>query len=145
MGKRNTLAGARLLFGLLALVALVAQLVVHIRHRFDVVNFFSYFTNLSNLFAAVVLLFGAASLVQHRELTAARNIVRGAAVVAIAVVGIVFSVLLRDDDLGQLLPWVNFVLHYLMPVIVVADWLYLPPKETLGVRQIAFWLIYPLL
>jgi hypothetical protein len=61
-----------------------------------------------------------------------------------AIVGIVFSLLLRDDDLGQLLPWVNFVHHYLMPVVVVADWLYQPPKAKLAVRQLGYWLIYPL-
>lgn len=45
-----------------------------------------------------------------------------------ALVGIVFGALLRDVDLGDLLPWVNTVHHYIMPVVVVLDWLYQPPK-----------------
>ena len=61
-----------------------------------------------------------------------------------AVVGIVFSVLLRNEDLGSLLPWVNIVLHYVMPVVVVLDWLYQPPKTKLVVNQVVFWLIFPL-
>jgi hypothetical protein len=50
-------------------------------HRFDVVNFFGYFTNLSNIFAAVVFLIGAAFLIQQREPTQTQEIVRGASVV----------------------------------------------------------------
>ena len=38
-------------FALLVLVAIISQPVVHLQHGFDVVNFFSYFTNLSNIFA----------------------------------------------------------------------------------------------
>jgi len=44
-----------------------------------------------------------------------------------AIVGIVYGILLRDEDLGALLPWINVVLHYVMPVVVVLDWLYQPP------------------
>jgi hypothetical protein len=42
------------------------------------------------------------------------------------------------------LPWVNIVLHYIMPVVMVVDWLVLPPKTTLSLQQTAYWLIYPL-
>jgi hypothetical protein len=62
-----------------------------------------------------------------------------------ALVGIVFSVLLRNEDLGNLLPWVNTVTHYIMPVVVVLDWLYQPPQSMLAVKQIVYWLIFPLL
>ena len=58
MSKRTLLIGGRLLFGLLTLAAIVTQLVIHIQHRFDVVNYFGYFTNLSNIFASVVFLIG---------------------------------------------------------------------------------------
>ncbi|HEV8192808.1 MAG TPA: Pr6Pr family membrane protein, partial [Ktedonobacterales bacterium] len=73
------------------------------------------------------------------------DLIRGASVVAMAAGGIVFSVLLQDTDLGTLLPWFNVVLHYVMPIAVVADWLYQPPKSTITPRQIGYWLIYPLL
>lgn len=44
-----------------------------IQHRFDVVNFFGYFTNLSNIFAAVAFPVGADYLIQGRELTPPRS------------------------------------------------------------------------
>ncbi len=143
MTKRSFLIGARLFFGLLALIAIGRQLAVHIHYGYSIVNFFSYFTNLSNIFAAAVLLLGAFSLIQRREPTVSDDIIRGSSIVCMALVGIVFSVLLRDQDLGSLIPWVNIVLHYVMPVVVVLDWLYQPPKAKLALRQVAYWLLFP--
>lgn len=143
--QRAVLLLARLFFGLLTLAAIVTQLTIQVQLGFSVVNFFSYFTNLSNIFAAVVLLLGALSLIQHREPTATYDLIRGAAVVCMAVVGIIFGLLLRDEDLGSLLPWVNIVLHYVMPVVMVLDWLYQPPKAKLVVAQTWMWLIFPFL
>ncbi len=144
MKKRNILIAARLVFSLLTLAALSAQLVVHVRSRFNVVNFFSYFTNLSNLFAAVVMLIGAISLIRHRKPTATDDLVRGSSVAGMAVVCIVYITLLRHNDLGSLMPWVNAVTHYVMPIAVVLDWLYQPPKSNLDYKQIQYWLIFPL-
>ena len=143
MTNRTLLIGARLFFGLLALSAIATQLVIHIQNGFYVVNFFSYFTNLSNIFAAVMLLIGAVALINHRKPTVTDDLVRGASVVAMALVGVVFSLLLRNEDLGTLLPWVNFVLHYVMPIVVVVDWFYQPPKSQIRLQQIGYWLIYP--
>jgi hypothetical protein len=142
--KRNILIGARLFFGLLTLAAIGRQLIIQIQSGFSVVNFFSYFTNLSNLFAAAVMIIGATSLLRHREPTTTDDIIRGTSVVCMALVGIVFSALLRDVDLGHLLPWVNTVVHYTMPVVVVLDWLYQPPQSKLAVKHIAYWLIFPM-
>ena len=143
--QRTVLLIARLFFGLLGLAAVGTQLVIQIQAGYSVVNFFSYFTNLSNIIAFVVLLFGAFFLLQRRESTPTFELIRGATTVYMAVVGIVFSILLRNEDLGSLLPWVNTVLHYIMPVVVVVDWLYVPPKSHLAASQTWLWLIFPLL
>jgi hypothetical protein len=60
-----------------------------------------------------------------------------------AVVGIVFTLLLRNEDLGALQPWVNFVLHDLMPCAVVLDWLLDPPSTRLGIRDRVQFLVFP--
>ena len=143
--QRTILIVARLFFGLLTLVAIVTQLSIHIQHGFDIVNFFSYFTNLSNIFALVILLLSAIFLIQRRESTATFDLFRGASVVGMALVGIVFGTLLTGEDLGFLLPWVNFVLHYLMPVVMVLDWLYQPPNTRLAFARTWLWLIFPFL
>lgn len=127
------------------MLAVAAQLGVHITNKLDVVNFFSFFTNLSNIFAYVVLLVGAVYLALRRDPTPLEDNIRGTATVCMAIVGIVFSLLLRNEDLGSLLPWVNAVVHFIMPVVVVADWILVPPKSRITPRQVVFWLIFPLL
>ncbi len=64
---------------------------------------------------------------------------RGMAVVYMTVVGIVFSILLRDVDLGTLRPWINVLLHYVMPVAVVADWLLRPGPARTGATATGCW------
>ena len=129
----------RLILGLLTLVAIASQLVIHVRMGANVINFFSYFTNLSNLLAAGMLLLTA------KTRAASAWIDRGRAISAMnmAVVGIVFTLLLRSEDLGALQPWVNFVLHDLMPCVVVLDWLLDPPSTRLGVRDLVQFLAFP--
>src|SRR5689334_5773321 len=111
--RRPVLAIVRASFGVLAFVAIGRQLLIHVGEGYVVLNFVSYFTNLSNLFAAAVLLLAAFDAWVGRP--GARGLVRAMAVVDMAIVGIVFSILLRNVELGSLLPWVNCVVHYLMP------------------------------
>lgn len=129
MTKYTTVIAFRLFFGILTLAAVGTQLVIQISMGFSIINFFSYFTNLSNIFAAMVLLFGAFQLVTQRQPSALDNLFRSIAVVNMALVGIVFSVLLRDTDVGHLLPWVNIVLHYIMPITVIFEWLFQLPSD----------------
>lgn len=144
MTKRSLLIALRLFFGVLTLVTVGKQFAVQVQMGFSVINFFSYFTNLSNLFAAIVLIFGAFQLITHRQPSASTDLIRGMAVVNMVVVGIVFSVLLRDVDMGNLLPWVNTVLHYIMPIAVVLEWFFQPPRTKLGTRHVLLCQIFPL-
>lgn len=135
----------RLLFGLLALSAIGWQLGIHVRLGFSILNFFSFFTNLSNLFAAAVLLLGAIGFFVNPQRLYASTRVRYISTANMTIVGIVFAVLLRDVDLGSLLPWINFVLHYVMPCVVVLDWLIAPPERRLRSADLMSALIFPVL
>ncbi|HEY8011044.1 MAG TPA: Pr6Pr family membrane protein [Rudaea sp.] len=139
---RNVLIGARLFFGLLTLAALGKQFMVAVDNG-HVANYFSFFTILSSLFAAIVLVVGAVYLIRRRQPSEAYDIVRGSAVVAMAIVGLVFGLLLSRMENAGVVPLVNFVTHYLMPIVMVVDWLLQPPKSTLVPRHVGLWLIYP--
>lgn len=145
MSRRFLWPALRLFFAALAGVAIARQLFIHVQMGFSLVNFFSYFTNLSNSLAAGVLLFSAWRAAWAPSATALDDKLRGASVVNMAVVGIVFAALLRNVDLGALLPWVNFVLHYVMPCVVVLDWLLQAPQTRLGARQLLLVLVFPML
>jgi hypothetical protein len=131
---------ARLIVGALTVAAIGRQLAIHVGAGYSVVNFFSYFTNLANLFAAGVLLRGAALSWAGRQPSPTDERLRGMAVVYMTVVGVVFSILLRNVDLGSLRPWINVLLHYVMPVVVVADWLLRPGGALASARD---WLLVP--
>ena len=133
------LAIPRVILALVALAAMGQQLILHVGASYRVLNFFSYFTNLSNLFAAFVLLL---SVFYRTEKL--RDLARYLSAVNMTVVGLVFAVLLRDVDLGALLPWVNYVLHYIMPVAIVLDWLANPPASRLNSKSVVFATAFPL-
>ncbi len=104
-------------------------------------DYFSYFTVLSNLFAAAMLLHGA--LGTTRERSRAVEMLRGAAVVYILTTGTVYLLLLSGR--APAYPWVNAVLHYLMPVAVTLDWLADPPRVRLDpARTILLLMAFPL-
>jgi len=145
MTNRSLLTLLRLLLGLIVLIAIFSQLAIQIQNGFSILNFFSYFTNLSNLFAAAVLLYVASRTFLGREASDLSDQVRYISVVNMTLVGVVFTVLLRDVDLGSLLPWINVLLHYVMPCAVVLDWLLQPPRAKMGIKQILMCQVFPAL
>lgn len=134
---------ARLCLAVLVLLAIGQQLALHAAHSFSFANFFSYFTVLSNLFAALVLLVSACTPAQQERPWL--SLLRYLAAVQMAIVGLVFALLLRNLDVGLMLNWINTVLHYLMPVAVVLDWLLAPPPSPLTRKALAKALVLPAL
>lgn len=142
MAWRQVLAQLRVGLGLLAFVAIGAQIAdLAGNGHFNAVNFFSFFTIDSNLLGATMLLVAAARWRSEPSLLV--DLLRGAAVVYLSVTFIVFALLLANSDVDLALPWVDFVLHKLMPVVVVVDWLLDPPARRLSVRQALLWLSFP--
>lgn len=109
------------------------------RH-WSAIDYFSYFTILSNLLAASVFLYGTLSSARQRSSTA--ELLRGAAVVYMLTTGIVFAVLLSGQKVTT--PWVNAIVHQAMPVLVALDWALDPPRLRLAPRQTLVWLAFPL-
>lgn len=140
------LGAVRIGFSFLAAAAIAFMIATLVDEGvFNPLNFFTFFTVLSNLFAAGILLEGG-----RRQLAGAPplpDLWRGAAVVYMAVTFIVFAVLLRDaqEQLQTHVGWVDSVLHRVMPVAVMADWLVDPPRGVVTFRRAALpWLAFPL-
>lgn len=140
----KALARLRLAFGVLGLGAVGLQLVIQVERGYSVVNFFSYFTNLSNVFAAGVLIAGAGAL-RRAGVREPADFVRGLSVVNMVVVGLVYAALLRHVNVGPLRPTINFVLHDVMPVVVLIDWAMAPPRRALGRGFVPACLVVPTL
>jgi hypothetical protein len=138
------LRACRILFALLDVVTVGYRLASGlVRGPFDVGNFFSLFTTESNLFTALVLL--GTALVGGAP-SPRRDLFRGAAVAYMATTGIVYGILLGNHTAtpGAPVPWDNTVLHRLIPLAVVADWLLAPPGRGLTHRRALVWMAYPL-
>jgi hypothetical protein len=145
MTRQGTAIVFRLVLAAASLFAVGYQLfALHIPNGDSVVNFFVYFTNLSNIIISVVFIVSAIRLIRGRnDPSPIQTAVRGGAVVYIAFVGIVFNTLLRDVSLGDLEPWVNVVLHFVLPIAGVVDWILWPPRNRLPARTILWWMIFP--
>ncbi|MCW5876509.1 MAG: Pr6Pr family membrane protein [Anaerolineales bacterium] len=145
MNKRNVLIFGRLFFGWLTLFAVFTQFGVSMSVGFSPLSYFSYFTNISNILVSLIFIIAAYRLWSERKPTLQDDLIRGAGVVYITVVGLVYLALLRGQDLGALLPWVNTQTHIVMPLVVIADWLWQPPKHKLEMRHALYWLVFPLI
>ena len=137
------LAVSRLFFATLTLVAIGVQLGdLAGKGTLNPVNYFSYFTIESNLIAVVALLTMAGRWpADHSPVV---DVLRGGAVVYMTVTCIVFTLLLSNTDVDTAIPWVNTVVHQLMPLVIVVDWLLDPPVARLTIREGLLWLGYPL-
>lgn len=104
--------------------------------------YLGYFTIQSNILAALVLSAWAARPGGSGWLH--RPGVRAAAVVYMAVVGMVYAVLLRSLWNPQgLAKFCDVMMHDVMPILYGLLWLLAAPKGALRWRQPAWWLAFP--
>ncbi len=110
------------------------------------VNYFSFFTVLTNTLVAVVL-----TCVATRQPSKGRTFflqpwVTSGIAVSIIVVGVAYNLLLRQLWQPQGLQWLaNELLHDVMPVLFTLYWWFCVPKGSLRVGHIGVWVLYPVL
>jgi hypothetical protein len=142
MDRRQILAIARTVFGAVVIVAIAYQAKTLLDAGFfRPLRYFALFPILSNLFAAVLYLVLAARWRATR--TRAFDLLRGAAVLYLVVTFVVVIALQAGSELQVGVPWVDFVLHKLFPLVVVIDWLIEPPATDLRLRDVAAWMVFP--
>lgn len=140
----------RVLAGAIGIAAVAFQYWFYVRGQSgaallsDTVNFFSYFTILTNLLAAVAMLVPVAAPKSSVGKFLARAPVRTAIAGYIIVVGTVYYFLL--SDLGNAKGWpmrLDYVLHYVTPPLFVLDWLLFVPKGRVPWRNGVICLGFP--
>ena len=135
-----------LIFTLVGWFTVVGQYVVSNEHTLaSTIDYFSYFTILSN--ALVAATFTVAALAPDSG--AARFLLRPttamATAVYISVTGITFYLLLSSlYDLHGWTKHFNHLLHYVMPPAFVLFWLLFIPKGTLHLRTVPWMMLPPL-
>src|SRR5687767_167458 len=144
--NKNVLIGYKLFFGLLGLSSIIIEIATIIeRGRFNPVNFFSYFTIETNILVFITLLVSAIAVAMGKN--GKLDELRSAATVYILIVGIGFSVLLAGLECVVLTAvlWDNVVLHYIMPVAMLVDFLIDRPKRKVLFKKSLLWLLFPII
>jgi hypothetical protein len=109
------------------------------------INFFSYFTIHTNTLAALALTLPVIAPQSAYGQFLSKPTVRTAITAYIIIVMTIVYFVLRH--LTNLTGWdlvADVILHYVMPVLFVIDWLFLVPKETLKAKDTFSWLAYPI-
>ncbi len=108
-------------------------------------NFFSFFTILTNLLVAAALTLPViAAGTRFGRWTGSESVRAGVTLYAV-VVGLVYHVLLHATWNPQ--GWsllANILLHYVMPAAILLDWLVFTPRGRLRWIDAARWLAFPL-
>lgn len=145
--RTSFLISYKLVIALLALSAVINEIATLVKSgSFVPQNFFSLFTIQTNLFAIVMLVIGAYALIRGTK-SGLISSLRGAATLYMIITGIIFILLLSGLTSGNFVmaPWDDTVMHYVIPVAMILDWLLDAPQTRLRKRTVALWLVYPLL
>jgi len=130
----------RLTIAAASLAATIGQLLLA-KNMAAALNLFSYFTIQSNLIVAVALI--VATLGPKQSIRSAAML--RAATFWILITGIVFNVLLSSvyhpTGLAAL---ISVVHHTVTPLAMLANWIVFEEKGRTKIRDIGFWLAYPL-
>lgn len=126
-----------------AVYGLTALLWIPLRNAegFSLANYLSYFTIESNIAAAVVLIVGGLRDPQSRTW----QTVRGAVTLYMVITGIVYAALLSDVDVTLNDTWINVALHQVLPLVMLADWVFLPSRHRISDASALTWLAFPAL
>lgn len=142
--NKNFLICYRLFFGLLGFAAIVTEIaVITERGNFNPANFFSFFTIQTNIVVFVTFLLGAVMAATSKP-KRWMNSLRAAVTFYALVVGIVFAALLSGYEVLTAVPWDNIVLHYIIPIAMIVDFLIDRPKQRISFKASLWWLAYPI-
>lgn len=127
-------------------------LILHLRWTAEaslmggLINFFSFFTVLTNTLVAVVLTCALNLRAAKGAVLFLQPWVSSAIAVSILVVGLAYSLLLRHLWHPQGWQWLaDELLHDVMPLLFLAYWWLCVPKGQLRLGHVGLWVIYPVL
>ncbi len=146
MPKQTAIGALRLGLAAATVIAIGATaLEVLGRGPLNPFNFFGYFTIQSNILLTMTLTLAALHGLRGAGQPRWLDLARGLTTTYIVVVGIVYATLLAPLGVagGVPVPWANFILHVVTPVLAVLDWLLLSDHKRLPLSKLWLVLIYP--
>ncbi|MDJ0378223.1 Pr6Pr family membrane protein [Cryobacterium sp. PH31-L1] len=141
------------LFGIIRLVAAMAVVAAIVgqfaysagQTAINPFNFFGYFTIQSNIIGLVAWAASARFILAGRAQPQWAIYLRALATTVLAIVGVVYNTLLANAGLNSFnLQWYNDILHIIIPIYAVLDWILLADRPRLPLRRLWLLLIYPI-
>lgn len=126
------------LFGGANAIALLVQFF----YSTNIVNFFSFFTILCNILATGLFVY--LSFRHDKKFSSKVDFFFGAVVTYMTLVGLVYWILLRNVPSLTAFPWINIMLHAVMPIVVILGWFMYRHHYSLLFKHALAWLIFPL-
>ena len=137
---------ARLALAVVGAVALVSRYFWGLGSvTFEPGNFFGYLTIQSNIMFVVISLVTAWPMLRGRLPGARAEALRAAVLTCTITSGIVFALIVQQSSLRAIrvdVPWSDVVLHFILPVIALADWVLTPRSAPSPRRMIPIVLGY---
>jgi hypothetical protein len=147
MSRTDLIRGYRIAFALIGIFTMTYLFIHNYNNSpdFKASNYFSFFTIHCNILVAIVLLISGLTSLGERP-TQRFDSIRGAAVAYIALVGVTYGVLLAgyQEELQTNVVWADNVVHKIIPIVMVVDWLLVPPSREIPFRKAYIWMVYPL-
>jgi hypothetical protein len=137
----------RLLAGLAILSAIIGQFVFTAgRATINPFNFFGYFTIQSNIITMVAFFASAYFILRRKTQPTWVVFLRAIATTIIVLVGLVYNTLLAGASLAGSfdLAWSSDILHIIIPIYALVDWLLFADRTTLPYSKLWLVLIYPI-
>lgn len=106
-----------------------------------------YFTNLSNLLCMLYFLIDAIFLLRRRKNGGARSWcfpLKGVAMMGVTVTWLVAHFMLGDFDMGASMRVSVRLVHYVVPIMTILDWLLFDEKGRMNATSPLLWSIFPL-
>nr|WP_201469824.1 Pr6Pr family membrane protein [Microbacterium hydrocarbonoxydans] len=109
----------------------------------SLVDYFGYFTNLTSLLTALVLVSSGVLGLRRRSVPGWFDTARGASVASMLVVALVYNLVVPGT--GSAPVWVSVTLHLVLPLLVLIDWVLVPDRAPQPWRRLWVVLPYPVI
>jgi hypothetical protein len=130
------------------IVALIGRYVYGLDFvTFSTANFFGYLTIQSNVAGVCVFSIGGALAVRGRDDAEWVTVLRAIVTTCLTVAGVVFALLVSQASAQAYyleVPWSDVLLHFVLPVVAVADWIVTPGRQRVPWRLIPLVVGYPI-
>lgn len=138
------IGAARILTGVAVIIVLLWTYVLGIEQDgANPFNYFGYFTNLTSLLTALVLIAAGWRTLAGRGHPAWLTAARAAAASCMVIVAVIYNTLIPGT--GSAPAWVSAILHAIFPALVLLDWLLVGDRAPLPWRRLWVVIPYPIL